>query len=437
MGDASFQRHHLEGRGRNMGLTANLKVDQERLWRRHMLLAEIGATGGGGVNRQAMTDGDRRAHELVVQWGAEIGLKASVDPIGNLFLRREGGEPNSAPILSGSHLDTQPTGGKFDGAYGVLAALEALTRLTEEQVRTAAPVELVVWNNEEGCRFEPTTMGSRVFSGALDLESALDATDPEGGSVRDSLTVLTDLGDAVATRPLGLPVAAYVEAHIEQGPVLEQVGCPVGVVSGIQGLRWFSVDVCGRAGHAGTTPEAKRYDALMASVAVLQALKVHFRDPDDVVRFTVGRLEVTPNSPNTIPEHVRFTIDFRHPDARVLTRLGDRVADVCREAVGVCEVEVAESPTSPPIRFDDTVVAALCDVADKLNLPCTTLHSGATHDAKWLSHVAPSGMIFIPCKDGLSHNELESASPDALADGAELLTNTLVRLANDSVFVHS
>ena len=420
-----------------MGHPAYITVDQERLWRRHMLLAEIGATTGGGVDRQAMTDGDRRAHELVKQWGAEIGLEAAVDPIGNLFLRREGKEPNSAPILSGSHLDTQPTGGKFDGAYGVLAALEALTRLSEQGVATAAPIELVVWNNEEGCRFEPTTMGSSVFSGALDLDCALGATDSEGIAVSDVIGVLTDLGEGVARRPLGTPVAAYVEAHIEQGPILEQAECPVGVVSGIQGLRWFSVDVRGQAGHAGTTPEVKRRDALMASVALLQALKAHFHDPEDVARFTVGRFEVWPNSPNTIPEHVRFTIDFRHPDTQVLTRLGDRVGDVCRQAAGVCEVEVAESPTSPPIGFNKTVVAELCDVADKLELPYKILHSGATHDAKWLSHVAPSGMIFVPCEGGISHNELEAASPDALAAGACLLTNTLARLANDAAFVHA
>lgn len=414
-----------------------VNVNQARLWRRHMELAEIGATPAGGVDRQAMTEGDREAHALIARWGAEIGLSAAVDPIGNLFLRREGSLTDSVPILTGSHLDTQPTGGKFDGAFGVLAALEALTALHEARATTVAPIDLVIWNNEEGCRFEPTTMGSGVFTGALDLNTVLATTDASGISVSQALDNLLDLGPAVGRRPLGFPVAGYLEAHIEQGPVLEQAGCPVGVVGGIQGLRWFNVEVRGQASHAGTTPHTKRRDALVATVAILHALQAHFHDPDDVVRFTVGRMHVSPNAPNTIPERVSFTIDFRHPDTAVLTRLGDKVADVCRKAAGACEVTVAESPASPPIRFDPAVTATLREVAESLHLPYRSLSSGATHDAKWLSRVAPSGMIFVPCEDGISHNEREASAPEALAAGTTVLANALMRMANSSQFVHA
>ncbi len=400
-----------------------------------MELAEIGATAAGGVNRQALTEGDYRAHELIVRWGRDIGLQAFVDPIGNLFLRREGRATGVAPVLTGSHLDTQPTGGRFDGAYGVLAALEALTRLEEAGCETEAPVELVVWNNEEGCRFEPTTMGSSVFAGALSLEAALDATDGSGISVREALAPLHRLDGLAGERPLGTAVSAYLEAHIEQGPLLEESGCPVGIVSGIQGLRWYTIDVSGQAGHAGTTPQSRRRDALMAAVDILQALRGHFADPSDVVRFTVGRMQVSPNSPNTIPEHVRFTIDFRHPDPAVLERLGNAVASVCRGASGDCEVAVSESPASPPIQFNARVVETLRSVAEGLELAHRVLHSGATHDAKWLNTVAPSGMIFVPCKDGISHNESESANPHDVAAGARLLLNAVARVANDSEFL--
>lgn len=420
-----------------MGQWTPLRVNQSRLWHRLMQVATIGATPAGGVNRQAMTQGDAQAHELLIRWGEEIGLQPCVDPIGNLFLRPRDTDPDAMPILTGSHLDTQPTGGKFDGAYGVMAALEVLTRLNEEGVETLAPIELVVWNNEEGCRFEPTTMGSSVFSGALSLKDALKETDADGTSVAHALQTLVDFERPVSKRSLGFPLAGYLEAHIEQGPSLEEEGCPVGIVSGIQGLRWYTVEIYGQAGHAGTTPQARRRDALMSAVSILQALQRHFHDSDDIVRFTVGRMHVTPNSPNTIPERVRFTIDFRHPQTEILKRLGDAVPAVCSEAAGVCEVQVTESPASPPIRFHADVVEMLDETASALGLRHRTLHSGATHDAKWINEIAPSGMIFVPCRAGISHNEKESAAPDNLAAGATLLINTLVRMANDRQFLRS
>lgn len=415
--------------GAGLTVTTEPKVDGERLWRRHMQLAEIGALPGGGVDRQAMSAADVEARRLLMRWGSAIDLQPAIDAAGNLFLRRPGREPGEAPVMTGSHLDTQPHGGRFDGAYGVLAGLEVLTALAEADLQTRRPVDLVVWNNEEGCRFAPTTMGSAVFAGALALEDALATRDAEGMCVADVLPTLMAATPDAAPRALGSPVSSYIEAHIEQGPVLEDRDCPVGVVTGIQGLRWFTVEVRGQAAHAGTTPQRRRRDALMSTVSILEALRKHFYDSSDVVRFTVGRLQVIPNSPNTVPERVSFSIDFRHPESRVLESLGDAVPSVCAGAVGTCSVTVSEASASPPIRFDPDIIETLADAARELGIDHMRLQSGATHDAKWVSRLAPSGMIFVPCAGGISHSEAESATPAALEAGTRVLTRALLRLA--------
>lgn len=405
-------------------------VNQDRLWQRLMRLGEVGATPSGGVNRQAMTKVDGKARAMLLRWGMEAGLHASMDPIGNFFLRKEGSNPNKAPILSGSHLDTQPNGGKFDGAFGVLAALEALTVFSENDIHTNASIDLVVWNNEEGCRFKPTTMGSATFTGDMDLNQALATTDVEGICVADALDNFYKQLPEIKPRMLGFPVGGYLEAHIEQGPVLERKHYPVGIVESIQGLRWFTVEVLGQANHAGTTPQRMRRDALTTTVKILDALQAHFRDDDDVVRFTVGRMLISPNAPNTIPERVQFTIDFRHPDTAILEQLGDMVPEVCKKSAGVCEVKVTEATASPPINFNPRIIKILNEITEALGLPQTTLPSGATHDAKWLSRVAPSGMIFVPCKHGISHSEQEEANPSELASGATVLANALLNIAD-------
>jgi len=411
-------------------VTEEPRINSGRLWDRHMRLAEIGALPRGGVNRQAMTTGDAAARQLLVAWANESGLTPAVDAIGNLFLRFQGRDPEPPPIMTGSHLDTQPQGGRFDGAYGVLAGLEALTTLREAGIEPLRSLELVIWNNEEGCRFAPTTMGSAVFAGALKLEEALAARDSDGVSVADALPALLAATPHAGRRALGSPVSAYIEAHIEQGPTLEANQCPVGIVTGIQGVRWFTVEVRGRAAHAGTTPRGLRRDALMSAVSVLRALSGHFHDPDDVVRFTVGRMQVSPNSPNTVPERVTFSIDFRHPDGSVLTRLGDAVPAVCQRAVHPCEVSVSEAAASPPVAFDRGLIETLALTAKELGIPHMCLQSGATHDAKWVTHLAPSGMIFVPCAGGISHSEEESATPEALAAGTRVLMSALLKLAD-------
>lgn len=406
-------------------------VDAERLWNRHMELAGIGALANGGVNRQALTTDDARARAIVIDWGREIGLAPGIDAIGNLFLRYDGQHPDAAPVVTGSHLDTQPTGGRFDGVFGVLAGLEAMAALHASGWVPSRPIDLVVWTNEEGCRFAPTTMGSSVFTGALPLEQALAVRDDRGVSVADALAAVTELLGPIPSRSQGFPVHAFLEAHIEQGPVLEERACPVGIVSGVQGLRWFHVDVRGQPGHAGTTPERHRRDALVAAQRILGALREHFlggSDADDV-RFTVGRFQVSPGVPNTIPGHVHFTIDFRHPDADRLATLGDAVTGICAEHAAPCDVVVEGPPASPPMRFDESVVGLLDGSARAEGIEPVHLMSGATHDAKWLGEVGPSGMLFVPCAGGISHNEAESAEPEHLAIATRVLCRSLRTLS--------
>ena len=318
-------------------------VDQARLWERHLEMARIGGTPRGGVNRQALTPEDAQARALLARWGAALGLDASLDPIGNLFLRRRGQDASAPPVLTGSHLDTQPSGGRFDGTYGVLAGLEAIEAIGRVGIETRRPLELVVWTNEEGCRFAPGCMGSRAFAEPGLLDRLLAARDLDGIRVAEALhEVRTALPSTVAPCGLGGPVAAYVEAHIEQGPELEAAGRVIGLVTGIQGRRRILIEVHGEDGHAGTLPRRRRKDALSAAVAMIQALEVLMHDPEDTVRFTVGRVVVSPNAPSVVPGHVLFTIDLRHPEGGTLMRLGDAVETVCRRHAGPCTVSVTD-----------------------------------------------------------------------------------------------
>lgn len=410
--------------------TAAAAVDEARLWARHMDMARFGALPRGGVNRQALSPEEGQARRRLAEWAGARGFAVSTDAAGNLFVRREGRDPSLAPVLAGSHLDSQPTGGKFDGAFGVLAAFEALEALEEAGVETERAVEAVSWTNEEGSRFQPGCLGSGAFAGSMALDRALDATDRNGVAARAALEAMLAAEPDFARRPLGFPVHAYLEAHIEQGPVLERAGLPVGVVTGIQGARWFAVEVTGEEAHAGTMPLSLRKDALVAATGMLGALRELMRDPEDVVRFTVGRFEVFPGAPNTVPGRVFFTIDFRHPDAATLARLGDRVEATCRERAGGCAVAVTETFHSLPCTFDPKAVGAVRRAVQGLGLRSMELPSGATHDAKFIAAVCPAAMVFVPCERGISHNEAENASPADLAAGTRVLAEALVELAN-------
>jgi beta-ureidopropionase / N-carbamoyl-L-amino-acid hydrolase len=404
-------------------------VREDRLWQRLMELATIGATGRGGVNRQALTPEDAEARQRLLAWSAARGFTASIDAIGNMFMRRPGQDPTARPVVAGSHLDTQPTGGNFDGVYGVLAAFEVLEAASDAGVATHRPLEAVVWTNEEGSRFQPATMGSAVFAGALRLEIALATTDAAGISVAQALAETLQRLSIPQQRAFRLPMAAYLEAHIEQGPILEATHQSIGIVSGIQGLRWFQIEVTGEEAHAGTTPRRIRKDAFVAAVRMVTALQEVMDDEADTVRFTVGRFEVAPNSPNTVPSRVLFTIDLRHPDADVLSRLGNQVERVCRTHAHGCRVAVVETLHSPPIAFDPAIRDLLRTAAVHRALAHMDIVSGATHDAKYMADLCPSGMLFVPCRGGISHNESEYAAPADLAAGATTLAEVMIELA--------
>lgn len=405
-------------------------VDEDRLWQRLMDMARHGATPAGGVNRQAFSAEDAEARKTMVTWAEELGLQCTTDEIGNLFLRRPGRDPSAGIVMTGSHLDSQPTGGKFDGAYGVLAGLEVLQAIASAGIETRRGLEVVAWVNEEGSRFQPGATGSLVFSGkkaAADFHASTDSAGVTLGEELDALLAATpDLGP----RPTEPGLAAYIEAHIEQGPILEDGALAIGVVEAVQGSRWFSVEVRGDAAHAGTTPLGKRRDALRAAAAMVERLGREMHDPEDRVRFTVGRFEVEPNSPNTVSARVFFTIDFRHPEQEVIDRLTALIEPVCQELAGGCEVTVTRTINVPPTPFDTEVVDTIDRCAEGLSLPRTRMISGAGHDAMHLAAITPTGMIFIPCEKGISHNEIENTTPADTANGARVLAAALVELAN-------
>jgi N-carbamoyl-L-amino-acid hydrolase len=406
-------------------------VNEARLWQRHMAMAKLGATPKGGVRRLALDANDNRARALLVEWGRARGFAAALDPIGNLFIRRDGTDQDAAPVLSGSHTDTQPSGGRFDGIYGVLAALEALEAIEGAGIATRRPIEVAVWTCEEGgARFPTGTMGSSVFTGARKLDQALADTDDAGTTVADALKETRAALPGIAARSIGFPVAAFIEAHIEQGPILEAERKTIGIVTGIQGARRFRIDIEGEDAHAGTMPLKLRRDALKAAVSMIHALEALFDDPADIVRFTVGRLVAKPDAPAVVPGHAMFTIDFRHPDQGVLQRLGDQVAGICAAHRRGCQVKAVEYSNTRPILFSGAVPAAIERAVERLGVSHMPIHSGAGHDAMHLFHVAPTGMIFVPCWRGISHNETEDANAADLAAGARVLAEVMVELAN-------
>ena len=416
---------------------AAASVSEERLWDRLTAMARIGGAPRGGVNRPAFSPLDAQAQRRLADWALARGFDVSRDEAGNLFVRRAGTDPDAAPVLTGSHLDTQPTGGKFDGAYGVMAGFEVLEAIEDSGIATRRPIEVVAWANEEGSRFQPGTTGSAVFASTYPLESILDNCDPEGVSLRDALAAT---GEAVGV-PLrrrgssdGKPaLAAYVEAHIEQGPRLEDAGCTIGVVTGIQGMRRFAVDVHGEEAHAGTTPRAARKDALVAAVRILTALQAETADAEDITRFTVGRMVVEPGSPNTVPGHVHFTIDLRHPSNAALEHLGRRIHAIAAAEAAPCTAAATDISWTAPTVFARPVVDAVRIAAKRQGHTHMDLPSGAGHDAMQINPLCPAGMVFVPCLRGVSHNEAESATPADLAAGTRVLAEVLVALANDAV----
>ena len=412
-------------------------VDEARQWRRLMEMAEIGAIAGPdgaqGVNRACLTPLDRKARRLLISWAAPLGLKPSVDSLGNLFLRHEGADPDAAPVLSGSHMDTQPNGGRFDGIYGVVAALEAVQALREAGARARRPIEVVAWTNEEGGRFAPGCMGSMAYAGYRPADHWDGAEDPDGVRFADALREHLAAEADLPRRPLGVVEGraphAYVEAHIEQGPRLEAEGKDIGVVSGIQGSRWFVVELTGEGAHAGTAPLSLRRDAVQDMVRAVAALNDLMRDPSDVLRFTVGRIEVSPNTSNSVADRARFTVDFRHPSPEVLRERGDAIEETVRGAVRDCGVSVTERFNAQPAEFSPAVVGAVERAAASQGLSALRMPSGAFHDAQFMVPLCPTGMIFVPSRKGISHNPREHSDPAQLAKGTRVLAQVLAELA--------
>jgi N-carbamoyl-L-amino-acid hydrolase len=405
-------------------------VSEQRQWDRLMAMARIGAISGDGVNRACLTELDRQARRLLIDWAKQIDAKVSVDAAANLWFRCDGSDPHAPAVVTGSHMDTQPNGGRFDGIYGVIAGLEALTALHEANATLRRPVELVAWTNEEGGRFAPGCMGSMSWSGCRRIEEFADVLDPDNIRFADALAAHLNAEADLPRRPLGGKPHAYVEAHIEQGPRLESEGLDIGVVTGIQGSRWFTVTLTGETAHAGTTPLALRRDAVQDMVRAIAALNSLMHDPQDVLRFTIGRITVEPNTSNSVANRASFTIDFRHPDRDVLLARGDAVAGVVQAAVRDAGVTVQETFHALPVAFSPMVVDAVEQAAAAHGCSHMRLPSGAFHDAQFAVPVCPTGMIFVPCRRGVSHNPAEYSEPGQLAVGTRVLTQTLAQLAD-------
>jgi N-carbamoyl-L-amino-acid hydrolase len=407
----------------------DLRVDTARLWKSHMLMAEIGALPNGGSCRLALSTDDKLGRDLFVSWCQDQGCSIRIDRIGNIYARRSGIDNDLPPASTGSHLDTQPHGGKFDGIYGVLAGLEVIRTLNDHGIKTTAPVEVIVWTNEEGARFSPPLTGSSVFSGRLPIQDAHASETSDGTTVLDDLKTIGYFGDDINAESHAL--ACFIECHIEQGPILERNNQQIGVVSKIQGAKAFRVMVTGADSHAGTTPLDLRKDALVGAARMVTHLNEIGRAGDEATRVTVGRFDVQPNSTSTVPGSVLFHIDSRHPDLETLDNMEKQIRkDLAAIAKSYdLEITIEEFLSFHPTEFDPQVVAVVGDTTRSLNYPHRIMLSGAGHDAMNIASVAPTGMIFVPCAGGISHNEAESASPEDLAAGANVLLHSLLKFS--------
>ena len=415
-----IEQHQVLGR--------NLTIDNDRLWASLMDMARIGPGVAGGNNRQALTDADAEGRALFQRWCEAAGLTVHTDKMGSMFARRDGTDPDLPPVMVGSHLDTQPTGGKYDGPLGVLAALEIIRSLNDAGLATRHPIEIVNWTNEEGCRFAPPMMASSVFAGVQTLDWAYARTDAAGLTFGDELARIGWAGDAPVG---GRPVAAFFELHIEQGPILEDAAVPIGVVTHGQGLRWIRITLTGKEAHTGSTPMPKRRNAGlgMARITMLAHEIAMAHAPHAV--GAVGHCEVFPNSTNIIPGKVLFTVDFRSPDPAVLAAMNDALQAGARDIAAELglDIQFEQAGAFDPVTFDKDCVARIRAAADRLGYRHMDLVSGAGHDAFWMNRVAPTAMIMCPCVDGLSHNEAEEISPEWAAASASVLFHAVIDTA--------
>jgi beta-ureidopropionase / N-carbamoyl-L-amino-acid hydrolase len=407
----------------------NLRIDGARLWRTIMETAEIGGTPKGGVNRQALTDLDGQVRRRLVAWAEEAGCTVTIDQVGNIFARRPGRDPSLPPVGVGSHLDTQPTGGKFDGILGVLAGLELIRTLNDAGYETEAPIELINWTNEEGARFSPAMLASGVFSGRLTLDYALGRADRDGKLFGEELK---RIGFAGAVPPGDHPLAAFFELHIEQGPILEAEAKTIGVVTGVQGIRWLTVTLTGQDSHAGTTPMNHRHDAFQGLARFAVALDRIAREEGGGAVATIGVVDVEPGSTNVVPGIAKATIDLRHPQDEALDRMEQAfraaAAAIARD-LGIAFV-FDTTWAAPAVRFDNDCVAAVRAAAEAGGHGHRDIVSGAGHDAANLAAITPTAMVFVPCAGGISHNEAESITAADAAAGADVLLQAVLSVAN-------
>ncbi len=407
---------------------AVLRIKQDRLWKSLMDMAEIGATPAGGVCRLTGTDLDRQSRDLFRQWCEEAGCAVTVDELGNMFATRPGRDMARLPVAIGSHLDSQPTGGKFDGALGVLAGLEVVRTLNDHGIETEAPVEIVNWTNEEGSRFAPPMTSSGAYAGVFTVDYTRSRADIDGKTLGEEIARIGYAGpEPVGQHRLG----AYLELHIEQGPVLEAEDKLVGVVTGGQAQRWYEITLTGQEAHAGPTPMSRRRDALVAAARIIDAVNAIGLSFQPDACATVGHVQVHPNSRNVIPGRVFLSVDFRHPDDAVLSRmdaeLGQRAREIA-EAAGVA-LDLDCIWHCPPTVFDEGCVSAVRQAVEAIGLPARDMISGAGHDALYVARAVPTSMVFVPCKDGISHNEAEYASPESCAAGCDTLLHAALTLA--------
>jgi N-carbamoyl-L-amino-acid hydrolase len=403
----------------------NLQINPQRLWDSLMETARIGGTAKGGIHRLSLSDEDRAVRDWFRKECEGLGCTVGIDDCGNMFARRPGQRNDLPPVAMGSHLDTQPTGGKFDGVLGVLAALEAMRTLHELGYVTNAPLEIINWTNEEGARFAPAMLASGVFAGAFTRDFAWTREDRDGATFGDELARIGYRGEEpVGQRRIG----AYFELHIEQGPILEDEGRMIGVVTGVQGMRWYEVTVTGQDAHTGATPMRLRKNALVGAARMIERINAigEAHAPDAVA--TVGLVEVKPNSRNVIPGEVFFTVDLRHPDETVLDVMEAEMRAALPEITQPLRLGFEEKRIwrNPAVRFDPDLIAAVREAGAQAGLPMRDMVSGAGHDAAYVARVAPATMIFVPCAGGLSHNEAESTSIDECAAGAQVLLNAVI-----------
>ncbi|MET0445946.1 MAG: Zn-dependent hydrolase [Pseudorhodoplanes sp.] len=406
-------------------LAHNLSIDPDRLWDDIVETSSIGGTAKGGICRLTLTDDDRRVRDWFAARAQEIGCTLTVDDMGNMFARRAGRRDDIPPIAMGSHLDTQPTGGKFDGVLGVLSALEALRTLHAAGYETHAPIEVVNFTNEEGSRFAPAMIASAVFAGVFQRDYAVNQKDRAGISFGDALEKIGYRGPQTCGEH---PLSAFFELHIEQGPILEREEKDIGVVTGVQGIRWFEASLIGQEAHTGTTPMTMRKNALLGAARMVEAIDAIAKEHAPLAVGTVGLLENRPNSRNVIPSNVFFTVDFRHPESAVLDAMEQAARDAFDATLSALNLsgEWKRILDHPPVVFDRDCVDAVRSAAEACGYSSRNIISGAGHDAAHISRAAPTAMVFVPSRDGISHNEAEFTSKEQCAAGAQVLLNAVL-----------